>query len=307
VHQSLPERRRQAFTLIELLVVIAIIAILIGLLLPAVQKVRDAAARMSCQNNLKQILLAAHSYESAHGSYPKNSPYPTSAPPPPIYQALMPFFEQDNIARQASSSARNQLTVKILMCPANDRGASLVTVTSSAEGSYGSSSTSINFGRVDYAASTGNTSLSSGRYRGVFSTTDWTPETATLTPTSARSVKPPRQAMITDGNSNTIGFGEVSMSNCHTTTGPCYLAWSARPAGKWSNYSPAAAGTGWTTSMNFGFSSPHTAVINFGFMDGSIRSLRLFRFSTSATVPEWTSFQRLCGQGDGDAPDSLLN
>ena len=107
--------RRPGFTLIELLVVIAIIAILIGLLLPAIQKIREAANRLKCQNNLKQIGLGLHNYQTQNGYFPPGAITNSTAAGPtrtreklgittPTIHGwavfLLPFIEQDNLYRQ---------------------------------------------------------------------------------------------------------------------------------------------------------------------------------------------------------------
>jgi prepilin-type N-terminal cleavage/methylation domain-containing protein len=198
---------RRGFTLIELLVVIAIIAILIGLLLPAVQKVREAAARMTCQNNIKQLVLACHNYESSNSTLPPFAIGTTSQAASAHY-LLLPFVEQDNLFRQANGISFNVRTqgVKTFVCPTDP------TVSGT------------QFGGDAVAANTARTSAGGMAYGAATYAINAQVTTAALVnghPTRGTTTL----ISITDGSSNTCLFAE-RMAWC---TGPNYPSATATP------------------------------------------------------------------------------
>ncbi len=315
---SRPRPQQAGFTLIELLVVIAIIAILIGLLLPAVQKVREAAARTTCQNNMKQIGLAVHNYESANGNLPYAFNRISNVGPLVL---LLSYMEQDNIFRQIPSNvtqpqpatkltgsdwvndafpttfAVSRNRVKTFECPSDnpyeiDTSAGGGGVYSWMAGGGGGQTNTLYYasdlvgagglpGLTNYIASAG--------CLGVYNTTATTgtgPYYAARSGVFANDYystpmwkeKNTTLNGISDGTSNTMLFGE-------------YLgAWS-NPNGTGSRIRVASwMGAGSTityysidstgANRRFGFSSKHTGIINFVFGDGSVRALK-----NSVTLP----------------------
>jgi prepilin-type N-terminal cleavage/methylation domain-containing protein/prepilin-type processing-associated H-X9-DG protein len=200
---------RRGFTLIELLVVIAIIAVLIGLLLPAVQKVRGAAARIQCGNNLRQLGLAAHNYHDVNQAFPpgvNQAQYPSA----PQYRGytlfvyLLPYVEQDNLYRQwdfstplnnatGGADVRAATVLGLLLCPANAIPQNPVP---SQGRTYALSSYGGNGGSRSFDPASASTD-------GLFHTTG---PGAQPMPNQG----PVRLADIKDGTSNTLLFGERS-------------------------------------------------------------------------------------------------
>ncbi len=302
---------RAAFTLIELLVVIAIIAILIGLLLPAVQKVRDAAARISCGNNLKQLGLAAHSYHDAQQTLPP-SWIGGNADDPDGWATwavlMLPYLEQNNIyqlwnlnylaSKQVPAAYQQQL--KVLHCPGRPDFVLSVGDFVPAGG-----------GLTDYAASFGTGANGSNSNGVIIPTANMAASTTTDVSGNA-IVKPGWHGQltllsITDGTSNTFMFGEKHVrpnslrgknedrsvfggqNNSMRRMAGIDTNGDARPLSPPQNQNGALANTT--------FGGPHAGICQFVFADGSVKALPLSTDLTTLTylvtrndgqvIPNW--------------------
>ncbi len=301
---------RKGFTLVELLVVIAIIGILVGLLLPAVQAAREAARRMQCSNNLKQIGLALHNYESAHRTFPPSSimtGWCCSAPSGATWGLfLLPFLEQSNLANQydfkefsdappgriAPTGGPNEFvatqTLAAYTCPSDVNTQTLV-FPASGPGSgvqYAPSS----YRAVNGASSRGGGWMDSNdrqawamQNRGVLYTVAGD-HAGRMNPIAGLNTEPSKIGDITDGTSNTMMVGEyhtITANNRRTLWAYAYTSFMqstftvGQPRMLIADYDRCVAigGVGGSNICKRGFASLHTGIIQFVFGDGSVHAI----------------------------------
>ena len=304
-HRSLSVR--SAFTLIELLVVIAIIAILIALLVPAVQKVREAAARTQCINNIKQINLALHNY---HDNYKKLPPGGATVPGAgttteaglSFHVFILPFIEQSNLYvqfdpnkgfRQAPNVQLSNMPITVYLCPSGNIKKSANAAELSGTSPLGGSFTlPDNPYTTHYYGVPGPKNGTIYEIEGAGTTNGGIAKTGVLFRDSAIKL-----VMITDGTSNTLMVGETSFN----ANEPGYRNWirgcnsDATCASIHNVTYPISSNpfAGSTQFMDISYGSEHAGGANFGMADGTVRFL-------SKSI-DFNNYQRLATRNGGEA------
>ncbi len=325
---------RRGFTLIELLVVIAIIAVLIALLLPAVQQARESARRTQCKNNLKQIALASHLFESSYGVFPPgflgpDLPTATSGGSyVGVLVHLLPYIDQaplynsltakENLSADVSSATQTVWfndfplraaafnTIPAYICPSAAPEARNAT-TSMVTRMYTWQSSPTGSPTFSYNTFAQTTSLGGGKFVSDFGRTNYAGcsgfsgfnDQSAIANDRYKGVffrrSKTRMRDIADGTTNTLLFGEVLGDLTVDNQLTTSFTWAATTCMPTYGGNLANSYSGTGNSLIFRFAGPHTGIVQFAMADGSVRGL-------SVNMDQVVYRERLAGMAEGLLP-----